>query len=100
MAWLLLRDRVLINLDMLASLEMRSSAGMSHCGPHARDKLDSLVNLCVTTSNGKEFVRYFIPAASAEPIMRDLQSLLTSSRDIIILDSIFAAYGIRPEDTY
>lgn len=100
MAWLRLRDKVLINIDTLASLELRSSAGMAHCGPHTREKLEQLVNFCFTTSDGKEFLRYFVPIAKAETILTDLQSLFTSSREVIILDSVFTAHGVRPQDTY
>lgn len=100
MAWLRLRDKVLINTDMLTSVEARSSSGMSHTAKNTREQLESLVNFCFTTSDGKEFTRFFIPAARATPIMEDLQGYLCSSRDIVILDDILAAYGIRPEDTY
>lgn len=100
MAWLRLRDKVMINIDLLASVEARSSAGMAHTSDRTREDLESRVNFCFTTSDGKDFLRYFIPVAKADAIMADLLYAFTGSHSVITLDDIFANYGIRPQDTY
>lgn len=100
MAWLQLRDRVIINSDELVSIEARASDGMSHHGKKTNDQLQVLANLCFRMSDGSEFVRFFIPAAVLSPIMEELMLMLGGSRERILVDALLAKYGIRPEDTY
>lgn len=101
MAWIRLRDRVIINAAELASVEVRSSSGMDrHTGGHTPGKLKTLDNLCFTMTDGSLFVRYFLPTALAVPVLEDIYRLLVGSRVVVDIDAVLDQHGIRPEDTY